>query len=374
MREIILKPELVKFETFRDFAAEYQLNQNDLILTTKYLYDTFVKECVGEIPYILQDSFGSGEPTGEMVQAIFDAAEYDSYDRVVAIGGGTVLDIGKLLTIRRTGSVNDLFFHRAELIREKKLIAIPTTSGTGSEVTSTSVAIVKDEEGNTTKMGLLSEDLIADVACLIPEFLYELPMRPFAEAMIDALIHATESYLSPTRATMTTELFSLGAIRILLHGLKLYQQGVDIRKAYASELLTASCYAGIAFLSAGCGIVHGVSYPMSGAYFVTHGAANYVFFPETLRLYAEVAPEGKIKEIQKLISEEFGCETNEALETLRLAEQDLLPIKKMHEYGVKEEDIESFTASVLTNQQRLVKNAYIEMTKERIIDLYRAVW
>ena len=227
-----------------------------------------------------------------------------------------------------------------------------------------------DGNGGTTKLGLLDEDLIADAACLIPEFLETLPHQPFAEALIDALIHAVESYLSPSKATQTSDLFGEGAIKVILRALKENQEGVDIKSKYADELLTAACYAGVAFLQAGCGIIHGVSYPMSGKYFVTHGAANYVFFEATMKMYNETDPDGKIANLRAMICDAFACSDAEAFATLFAAITQLLPPKKMHEYGVQEEDIDLFTESVFQNQMRLVDNAYIKMTPELVRRLY----
>ena len=380
MREIIMNPELHKFGTFKEFAEEFGLGEGDLLLTTQPVYDGVIKDALaGGEQCIVQEDFGKGEPTEEMIEKIFAAVDYDSYKRVIAVGGGTIMDIGKLLVLKRPSSVNDLFFGREPIVREKKLIAIPTTCGTGSEVTKTSVAIVSDGQGGTTKLGLLDEDLIADAACLIPEFLENLPHRPFAESLIDALIHAVESYLSPSKATMTSDLFGEGAIRTITKALKAMQDGVDIKHEYADELLTAACYAGLAFLQAGCGIIHGVSYPMSGKYFVTHGAANYVFFEETMKMYNDTDPEGKISSVRRMITDAFvdGPATAEddakAFDTLFAAITQLLPPKKMHEYGVTEEDVTLFTESVFQNQMRLVDNAYIKMTPELVRRLYEAV-
>lgn len=374
MREILLKPELYKFKTFHEFIETFPLHERDLILTTGYLYDTFIKPYGAGIPVLRQDDFGAGEPTEEMLEGIFSSLDYDSYDRVVAIGGGTVMDLGKMLTVRRTGTVNDLFFKRAELIREKKLIAIPTTCGTGSEVTSTSVAIVKDESGATTKLGLLSEDLIADTACLIPEFLTSLPHQAFSEALIDALIHAVEAFLSPSRATMTTDLFARGAIELILKGLRMAKEGHDLRQDYGEALLTASCYAGIAFLQAGCGTVHGLSYPLSGAYLVTHGASNYAFFEKVLETYQTYKPDGKLRELRSMICQIFGCEDDQALAVLAQAETHLIPVKRLREYGVREEDLPVFTRSVFANQKRLVDNSYVPLTEEMVEEIYRQVY
>lgn len=111
------------------------------------------------------------------------------------------------------------------MIPEKELIAIPTTCGTGSEVTNISVAIVREDNGNTTKLGLVSDLLIPSSVCLIPEMLKTLPYGPFASSAIDALIHAVESYLSPARATMTSELFGVKAMELILEGFRQIRDG-----------------------------------------------------------------------------------------------------------------------------------------------------
>lgn len=379
MREIIMKPDLYKFDTFTEFTDEFGIGKGDLILTTRPVYENVIKQSIegtkaAEAACVIQEDYGKGEPTEDMIEKIFAAADYDSYERVVAVGGGTIMDIGKLLVLKRPSSINDLFFKREPIVRQKELIAVPTTCGTGSEVTKTSVAIVGDGMGGTTKLGLLDEDLIANTAVLIPEFIKSLPHQPFAESLIDALIHAVESYLSPCNATMTSDLFGEGAIRTILKALKAMKDGVDIKNEYAGELLTAACYAGIAFLQAGCGIIHGVSYPMSGKYFVTHGAANYVFFESAMRMYDETDPDGKIAGLRGMITDAFG-ETGtdadaKAFDTLFDAITQLLPPKKMREYGVQEEDIDLFTESVFANQMRLVDNAYIKMTPELVRRLY----
>ena len=381
MREIIMKPDLYKFGSFKEFADDFGLDGRDLILTSRPIYENVISKVLEQEPSlkaaqcVIQEDYASGEPTEPMIEAIFAAVNYESYDRVFAIGGGTIMDIGKLMVLKRPSSLNDLFFKREPIIREKKLIAIPTTCGTGSEVTMTSVAIVNDGQGGTTKLGLLDEDLIADTACLIPEFIKSLPHQPFAESLIDALIHAVESYLSPAKATMTSDLFGEGAIRTILRALKARQDGHDIKNEFADELLTAACYAGLAFLQGGCGIIHGISYPMSGKYFVTHGAANYVFFQATMQMYNETDPDGKIRNLRQMITEAFGgdikADDTKAFDTLFEAITDLLPPKKMHEYGVKEEDIDFFTESVFQNQMRLVDNAYIKMTPDLVRRLYK---
>lgn len=306
-----------------------------------------------------------------MITEIMDHLDPDSYDRIIAVGGGAIMDIGKILSLKRTGSVHDLFFKKAEVIPEKELIAIPTTCGTGSEVTNISVAIVEDDDGKTTKLGLVSDALIPETVCLIPELLKTLPYRPFASSAIDALIHAVESYLSPSRATMTSELYGIKAMELILEGFRRIRDfGPDSRIEYMDKYVTASCYAGIAFLQAGCATVHAMSFPLGGTYGVPHGESNYALFCKVLEKYNEIKPNGKIADFKKIIARILGGSESDAIMTLSELLETILHLKSLREYGVKEEDIDKFTDSVIRNQQRLVVNSYVPLYKELIKEIY----
>ena len=375
MREILMRPHLHKFATFVDFTKEYELGERDLVFTNEYIYEPFMKNCGLTCKFVFQEKFGPGEPTEEMIEDIFAAVDPKDYDRVIAVGGGAILDLGKLLSLERNGTVHQLFFKEVDVVRDKALIGIPTTCGTGSEVTNISVAIVKDNAGKTTKLGLVSDLLIPDTVCLIPEFLKTLPYEPFASSAIDALIHAVESYLSPARATMTSELFGIKAIELILEGFRrIGEEGPDTRFAYSDEFLTASCYAGLAFLQAGCATVHAMSFPLGGTYLVPHGEANYALFGKVLEKYDAIAPNGKILDFKILISRILGGSEKDAIRTLAHLLGKILPLKPLRAYGFKESDIESFADSVLANQQRLVVNSYVPLTRNLIVEIYRETY
>ena len=372
MKEILIKGQLNKFESFEEFVKEFQPGEGDLLFTNQFIYDEFAKPLNLQCKVLFQETFGPGEPSEEMISEIFAAAPEDSYDRVIAAGGGAIMDIGKLLSLKRTGSVHQLFFKEAEVVRAKKLIAIPTTCGTGSEVTNISVAIVKDANGDTTKLGLVSDLLIPQEVCLIPQMLKTLPYKPFASSAIDALIHAVESYLSPARATMTSELYGVKAMELILEGFRrIGEQGPEARLDYLEEFVTAACYAGIAFLQAGCATVHAMSFPLGGTYHVPHGESNYALFGKVLEKYDERKPEGKMGEFKKTIARILGGTEEEALKRLAELEETILHLKPLREYGFKEADIDIFAESVLKNQQRLVVNSYVPLTKELIQEIYR---
>ena len=375
MKEILIKGQLHKFKTFEAFAREFDLGKRDLIVTNEFIYNPFIKDLALDSQVVFQEKFGTSEPSEEMITDMFAALDPADYDRVIAVGGGAIMDICKVLSLKRPATVHDLYFKKFDVIPEKELIAIPTTCGTGSEVTNISVAIVKDDKGNTTKLGLVSDLLIPSSVCLIPEMLKTLPYKPFASSAIDALNHAVESYLSPSRATMTSELYGVKAMELILEGFRrIRDQGEDSRFDYLDEYITASCYAGIAFLQAGCATVHAMSFPLGGTYHVPHGESNYALFGKVLEKYDARKPEGKITEFKRTIARILGGTESAAIANLNGLLETILHLKPLREYGFKEEDIDIFTDSVIENQQRLVTNSYVPLTKELIKEIYRETY
>ncbi len=376
-REIIIAPTIYKFANFGEFAQEFALGERDVVLTNEFIYKPFMEQFNLPCSYVFQEKFGVGEPSEAMIETMYEQIPYETYDRVIAIGGGAIMDLCKLLGCKRPSSVHELYFKREPVVHEKEVIAIPTTCGTGSEVTNISVAIVKDEKngvltGGETKLGLVSDDIIPNKVCLIPDLLKTLPMKPFAASAIDALIHATESYLSPSRKTMTSEMYSVKAMELILEGFRrIGENGADARLDYLEEFVTASLYAGIAFLKAGCATVHGMSFPLGGTYHVPHGESNYALFGKILEIYDEIKPDGELAKFKALVGRILGCDASEALKKLAELEEKILPLKPLREYGFKESDIVDFPVSVMENQQRLITNSYVPMTKDLMERIYR---
>ena len=183
-REIIIAPTIYKFANFSDFAAEFKLGERDVVLTNEFIYKPFMEELGLKSKFVFQEKFGAGEPSEAMIETMYEAIPYDSYDRVVAVGGGAIME---LLGCKRPSSVHEMYFKREPVVHEKEVIAIPTTCGTGSEVTNISVAIVKDEKdgkltGGETKLGLVSDDIIPNKVCLIPDLLKTLPRASHHDA------------------------------------------------------------------------------------------------------------------------------------------------------------------------------------------------
>jgi 4-hydroxybutyrate dehydrogenase len=182
------------FKTCKEFVAEFQLGEEDLVLTNEYIYDPYFGSMDLKCSILFQEKYGMGEPTDVMVEAIMKDAAQIGCKRIIAIGGGTVIDIAKVLAVAGDESIDALYDMAPNMPKRRGLVILPTTCGTGSEVTNISI-MSRTRLG--TKMGLVGPAMYADSAVLIPELLEGLPFGIFATSSIDAFVHAVESTLSP---------------------------------------------------------------------------------------------------------------------------------------------------------------------------------
>lgn len=367
MELIKIATEIHKFDAFADFAETFGIGTGDLVLTHGFLYESFMKPLDLEANFIMQEHYGMGEPSDEMMNAILADAKKLPYRRIFAIGGGTVLDIAKLLVLKDLDDVVKAFEKTIPLIKEKPLIAVPTTCGTGSEVTNITIAEIKAKQ---TKMGLAVDQLLPDHAVLIPSMLKGLPYKFYVYSSIDALIHAIEAYVSP-KANDYTRLFSMKAIELILDiYLKIIEKGEDYRLERLDDIAIASNYAGIAFGNAGVGAVHALSYPIGGMYHVPHGEANYQFFTEVFKLYTKKEPNGSIRKINARIAEIIDVEIEQVYDGLESLLGKLLKKNPLSSYGMKPGEKELFTDSVISGQGRLLANNYVELSRADILAVY----
>lgn len=374
MQALRVVPTIYYFDTFKEFHQAFPITQKDLIVTNQWLYDPYIKPLGVSANVIFQEKYGAGEPTDEMIDAIVKDAEQYDYNRVIAVGGGTVIDICKVLSLKVPDKVVKLYTGEAEIVKEKELLIIPTTCGTGSEVTNVTVAALTSLN---TKKGLAADATYASAAILIPESMQGLPDKVFSTSSIDALIHAVESYLSP-KASPFTELFSLEAIDLIVSSyLKVIAEGNDreARNRYLKEFCYASNYAGIAFGNAGCGPIHAMSYALGGAFHMAHGESNYQLFTAVLKKYVEKNPEGeKINFLNKRLAGLIGCESSEVYGKLDEILGKLIEKKPLREYGMTEAQIDEFTDMTIENQQRLLSNQYIELSRDDLAAIFRSVF
>lgn len=371
MRLLGLKTEMFKFDNTKDFITEFNIGKEDLVFTNRRIYEGSFKELNLKCNYIFKDKYNFNEPNDEVVDLIFKDLKNIKFKRVIAIGGGSILDVGKLLSLKDVDSTKKLFKKEIPIIRDKELIIVPTTCGTGSEVTNISIVEIKSE---ATKIGLAVDELYADKSVLIPELCKTMPYKAFVYSSIDALIHSIEGFLSPN-STQYTDLFALKAIEIILNGYKkIIENGEEYRNIIIEDFLIASNYAGIAFGNAGVGAVHALSYPLSGKYHVPHGEANYEFLIGVLNFYKKNRNSGKIVKLNNMISKIISSTEEECYVKLEELLNNLIKRKKLREYRMDEEEIMIFSKSVIKNQQRLLRNNYVPMNNDDIVEIYRALY
>ena len=140
---------------------------------------------------------------------------------------------------------------------------------------------------------------------------------------------------------------------------KIVAEGRDCMPALMEDFLIASNYAGLAFGTAGCAAVHAMSYPLGGTYHVAHGESNYAMFTGVLKNYMEIKQDGEIAVMNAYLAGLLGCETDKVYDKLEELLNQLLPKKALHEYGVTEEEIETFTDAVMNTQGRLLSLIHI---------------
>lgn len=371
MKQFKISPVICIADTCKEFADSFNISQNDLLIIGEHTYNDFFKELDIKANIIYLRNYGSGEPSDEMVDKMYADTSKINYNRVIAVGGGSTLDVAKLFTLKNISPALDLFERRLPIEREKELILVPTTCGTGSEITNISILELKSRH---TKLGLAVDELYANTAVLIPELLQSLPFKVFATSSIDAFVHSIESYLSP-KATPFTENFSLKAMEMILTGYKaVAKNGPNARLPYLKDFLMASAFAGIAFGNAGTGAVHAMSYPLGGIYHVPHGEANYAVFTGVFKTYQTLNPMGKIVGLNQFLADILDCDADTVYESIEILFNHLIQKKALHEYGVKENELADFTNSVIEKQQRLLANNYTPLDRDTILSIYKELY
>ena len=373
MKAFAIKTEIEEYDTFEQYTEQAELGPQDLVLCGKHTYDKYVEPLSLGVQTLFRDQYGKGEPTDEMVDAILDALREKEFDRIIAIGGGTVVDIAKVVAVAgKEDKVDDLYDHVDSLKKVHPLVIIPTTCGTGSEVTNISV-INRISKG--VKMGLASDVMLADKAVMITNMLESLPYKIFATSSIDAMVHSVESYLSPNGCSIS-RIFSTEALKVIIRCWKKSVEagGGDAWKTYAADFLKASNWAGLGFGYAGCAAVHACAYPLGSVYHIPHGQSNQLMFKDVMEKYKEVQPEGRINELEDIIADCLGTTQGDALPALYELMDQILKKEPLRKFGVKESDLPVFAGDVIKTQQRLLKNNYAELSEAQVLEIYKAAY
>ncbi|MGG1676720.1 iron-containing alcohol dehydrogenase [Neobacillus sp. NRS-1170] len=299
----------------------------------------------------------------------------NQFDMVIGVGGGSALDLTKLAGVLAShgGKVEDyLNLTGSKKITNKGLpkILIPTTSGTGSEVTNISVLSLE-----TTKDVVAHDYLLADVAIVDPALTISLPPKVTAATGVDALTHAVEAYISKN-ASVVSDALALQAIRLISNSIRTaVSNGQD--KQARTDMSYGSYLAGLAFFNAGVAGVHALAYPLGGQFHIAHGDSNAVLLPYVFG-YIRQSCEKRMKDIYdamgfssaNLSQEEasYRC----VAELKRLVEDVNIP-SSLKGFNIVEDALESLTNDAV-EQKRILARSPMPLLKEDIYTIYKAAF
>jgi alcohol dehydrogenase class IV len=312
------------------------------------------------------------EPGVPDVDSVMKAVNVASPDAVVAIGGGSVLDVGKLCAVL-TGSdasVLELLDGGTVPPHRTMTVLIPTTAGTGSEATKNAIIAIPSRN---TKGAVVHRYLLPDLVLLDAELTRTLPAGLTATTGMDALCHAMECYLSK-KANGASDLLALEAMsRIAASIRRAVRDGDDIDAR--SDMLYASYLAGQCITLSGTNAVHAMSYPLGVSYHIPHGESNAMLLASVMEYNAAAMPEKT-----KNVAECFGFDRSVSADAtdyltmeLHTLVRDLGITRGLSSFGVSSDDIPGLVESAYTNR-RLMDNNPIELTREQIGSIYRSLF
>lgn len=232
-------------------------------------------------------------PEAVVLQAVNSARE-SGVDLVIGFGGGSSMDVAKLIAVLAISNQDLKSIYGIGNVKGRRLplVQVPTTAGTGSEVTPISIVTT----GATTKMGVVAPQLYADLAILDAALTLGLPPKVTAATGIDAMVHAIEAYTTRLKKNPLSDMLAREALKLLSSNiLAVCDNGNNL--AARQAMLLGAMLAGQSFANAPCAAVHALAYPIGGTFHVPHGLSNSLILPQVLRfnapnaapLYAELA-------------------------------------------------------------------------------------
>jgi len=300
------------------------------------------------------------EPDIENVEEGVKFCKKEKCDVILAIGGGSAIDAGKCIAVLATNPGNlRNYFGEVEYENEPlPIIAIPTTCGTGSEVTRYAVIIDRKEK---TKKTVSSEKIMPKLAILDPNVLDFLPPLLVAATGMDAFCHAIESYLA-INSDFISKFFSIESLKLLKENLK---KAVEGDRESKEKVFLASTFAGYAINKTGTIIVHGIGYSLTIKYKIHHGTSNALFLPHVLEFLKDNNYRKEIKELEKIIK------TNSELKNFITSLG--LPIR-LKDIGAKKEDIEELVDLSIKGCERAMKKMKFVLSKDDFLKIIKSAF
>lgn len=337
------------------------------------LAESAVKKSGAEY-YVLDDL--PAEPTYMAVQAVVDAFKKSGADLIVACGGGSVMDAAKLASVLVTDAygVKELLDNPGMAKKCVPLVLIPTTAGTGAEVTPNAIVGVPERE---LKIGIVNENMIADYVILDARLIKNLPRSIAAATGVDALAHCIECFTS-NKANPFSDMYALEGCDLILNNILAACDDPEAMEA-KNRMQIAAYYGGLAITASGTTAVHALSYPLGGRYHIAHGVSNAILLIPVMRFNAEDAA---VKERLAMVYDRCCHGERRAVNVAEKAEWVITTMDSivkhldiptsLRQFGVPESDLETLVASGM-EVTRLLNNNMRKITREDARNIYKQV-
>jgi alcohol dehydrogenase class IV len=314
------------------------------------------------------------DPPEEIVLQAAQLGRTEQVDGVVAVGGGSSMDVAKVVAVLLGGDQNLADLYGVDQVTGGRLplILVPTTAGTGSEVTP--VAVITT--GETTKAGVSSATLLPDIAVLDADLTLGLPPVITAMTGVDAMVHAIEAYTSRHKKNPLSDSLARQALQLLAGNIRTAVHDGGNREARANMLLGA-LLAGQAFANAPVAAVHALAYPLGGHYHIPHGLSNSLVLPSVLEFNASHASD-LYAELADIVVPDAVSGSNEAktaamIGALRQLIEDVHLPASLREVKVAKNDLEMLARDAML-QQRLLINNPRDVNFDDALSIYTAAY
>ena len=333
-----------------------------------------VVKTTGVSYYVLDDL--PPEPSYMAVQKIVDEFKVSGADLIVACGGGSVMDAAKLASVLVTDEygVKELLDNPGMARKCVPIVLIPTTAGTGAEVTPNAIVGVPEKE---LKIGIVNDNMIADYVILDARLIKNLPRKIAAATGVDALAHCIECFTS-NKANPFSDMYALEGCDLILNNI---ERACDDPEAMEEKkrMQMAAYYGGLAITASGTTAVHALSYPLGGKYHIAHGVSNAILLAPVMRFNAQdpAFRERLALAYDRCCHDKVKCETVDEKSAWMIAKMEGI-VKhldiptSLKEFGVPESDLEGLVEAGMQVQRLLVNNMRL-VTAEDARKLYQEI-
>ena len=371
------------------FSGEHALEQVETIIpaTVKKVVVFTDKGILGaglvEIPKLILEKRGiaytvvadiPAEPNYHQAQEIVDQFKSEKADFIIAVGGGSVMDVAKLASILATDdyTVKDLLDNPLLAKKQVPSLMIPTTAGTGSEATPNAIVGVPEKD---LKIGIVNPEMIADYVVLDGRLIEKLPLKIAASTGVDAMCHAIECFTSNKRNPFSNT-FALEAFDLIFNNIVeacTNPKAMDAK----NKMLLGSFYAGVAITASGTTGIHALSYPLGGKYHIAHGVSNAILLMPVMRFNEPVIKEYFAQAYDRAVHDgNPSLSVDEKSQYIlngmgQIVEKLEIPTS-LKEFNVPEEDLEGLVEAGMQVTRLLVNNMR-EITADNAREIYRQV-